>query len=82
MKARPFSRPTRSAPRVMTCVAVTPDEVQFDCPACDLTHMLTRGLDFEEGRDGVWRLVEEPGFACDCGVLIRADFTLNLRRPT
>lgn len=64
-------------PAVLTCVAVTPDQVQFDCPACDVTHMLTRGLDFTEDPAGVWRVNEPGGFECDCGVLIRADFTLS-----
>ena len=65
-------------PPVLTAVDVVPDQVQFDCPACDVTHMLMRGLDFEEDREGVWRLMERPGLECDCGVLIAADFTLTL----
>lgn len=68
----------KPAPPVLTAVAATPDEVQFDCPACDLTHVICRGLDFQEGPDGVWRTHERPGFECDCGVLIRVDFTLSL----
>lgn len=66
---------------VLTAVVVTPDQVQFDCPACDVTHMLTRSLDYREDRDGTWRLKEEPGFECDCGVLIRADFRLTVSPP-
>ncbi len=66
---------------VLAAVAVFPDQVQFDCPACDVTHMLVRELDFREDRDGVWRLKEEPGLECDCGVLIAADFRLLPDRP-
>lgn len=66
---------------VLACVAVFPDQVQFDCPACDVTHMLTRDLDFAEDREGVWRLKEGPGFECDCGALIAADFRLHIERP-
>lgn len=68
------------APPVLACVAVMPEEVQFDCPACDATHFLTLGLDFAEDRDGVFRLVERPGFECDCGALIAADFRLSIER--
>jgi len=63
-------------PKVVAVVTVIPDEIQFDCPACDVTHLLMRGLDFIEGPDGVWRVVEDGGFECDCGVLLQADFTL------
>jgi hypothetical protein len=66
---------------VLTCVMVVPEEVQFDCPGCDATHFLTRGLDFAEDRDGVFRLTERPGFECDCGVLIAADFRLTVEGP-
>ncbi|MCO8028535.1 hypothetical protein NI454_01070 [Brevundimonas diminuta] len=66
---------------VLAAVAVFPDQVQFDCPACDLTHLLMRELDFREDRDGVWRLKEEPGLECDCGVLIAADFRVTPERP-
>lgn len=65
---------------ILTCVAVVPDQVQFDCPACDTTHWLTRGLDFNENADGVWALKEAPGFECDCGALICADFRLTIER--
>ena len=65
---------------VLACVSVMPDEVQFDCPACAVTHMLTRDLDFREDHDGVWRLTERPGFECDCGVLLLADFRLTIER--
>lgn len=65
-------------PPVLTAVDVVPDQVQIDCPRCDLTHMLMRGLDFHEARDGTWKLKEEPGFECDCGVLITADFRIAL----
>jgi hypothetical protein len=61
----------------MTCAAVIPDQVQFDCPACGLTHLLMRQLDFAEAPDGTWKTIERPGFACDCGVLIVADFKLE-----
>jgi hypothetical protein len=76
MEAEPFT-PAEPGPRVMTCVAVIPDQIQFDCPACGLTHMLTRGLDFGEAPDGTWRLKEQPGYLCDCGSLIAADFKLE-----
>lgn len=66
---------------VLTAVAVFPDQVQFDCPACDVTHVLTRELDFREGPDGVWRLKEQPGFECDCGALIQADFAVTRAPP-
>lgn len=69
-------------PPVLICVAVLPDQVQFDCPACAVTHLLTRELDFREDPDGVWRLVEQPGFECDCGVLIAADFRLTVERTS
>lgn len=68
---------TRPAPARVCAVTVIPDEVQFDCPACDVTHYLTRGLDFVEDPEGVWRITEDYGFECDCGVLIAADFTLT-----
>jgi hypothetical protein len=64
-------------PPVIAAVAVFPDEVQFDCPACATTHMLTRSLDYDEGPDGVWRTRERPGFECDCGVLVQADFQIS-----
>lgn len=66
---------------VLAAVAVFPDQVQFDCPVCDLTHMLTRELDYREDRGGVWRLKEAPGFECDCGTLISADFRLCVEPP-
>lgn len=65
---------------VLTCVAVLPDQVQLDCPACAVTHILTRDLDFHEDPEGVWRMVERPGFECDCGVLILSDFRLTVER--
>lgn len=66
----------KPAPPVFAAVAVFPDQVQFDCPRCDVTHMLIRGLDFSEDREGVWRCAETPGFECDCGALIQCDFTV------
>lgn len=68
-------------PPVLACVAVLPDQVQFDCPRCDVTHMLMRQLDFVEDRDGVWRIKEPGGFECDCGVLIQADFAVSRVPP-
>ena len=70
-----------NAPPALAAVVVIADQVQFDCPACDVTHMLTRGLDFAEDRDGVQRLNEAGGYECDCGTLIRADFRLTLEPP-
>jgi len=69
------------SPPALAAVSVVADQVQFDCPACDVTHMLTRGLDFAEDADGVWRLKEAGGFECDCGVLIHADFQITLSPP-
>lgn len=66
----------KAPPPVVAAVAITPDEVQFDCPVCDVTHLVCRSLDYAEGRDGVWRTKERPGFECDCGVLIQADFRI------
>ena len=68
----------KPSPPVLTCVAVFPDQMQFDCPACNLTHQVMRGLDYSESPDGVWRMHEAAGFECDCGVLIHADFTVTL----
>lgn len=68
-------------PPVLAAVAVFPDQVQFDCPKCDVTHCLTRGLDFHEGRDGVWRCEEPGGFECDCGALIQCDFVVSRSPP-
>ncbi len=71
--------------KVVSAVALIPDQVQFDCPACEVTHMLTRGLDYDEAPDGVWRCVEAGGFVstyeCDCGVLLAFDFTVTLSPP-
>lgn len=81
MKIAPKSGPKLGQSRpVLACVMVMPDQVQFDCPACDVTHMLTRDLDFREDPAGVWRLGEQPGFECDCGALIAADFKLTVER--
>lgn len=68
-------------PPVIAAVAIFPDEVQFDCPVCEATHMLSRSLDFREDPVGIWRCVEQPGFECDCGVLIACDFTLTVIPP-
>lgn len=68
-------------PTVLAAVAVTPDQVQFDCPACDVTHMLTRSLDYAEDPAGVYRIKEPGGFECDCGALIQADFAMTLHPP-
>lgn len=65
------------APPVLPAVMMMPDQISFDCPACEVTHMLMRGLDYEEGPDGVWRTKERPGMECDCSVLLDADFTLT-----
>jgi len=70
-----------NAPATLAAVVVVPDQVQFDCPACDVTHMLTRSLDFAEDADGVQRIREPGGFECDCGVLIHADFVITLQPP-
>lgn len=71
--------------QVVSAVALIPDQVQFDCPACAVTHMLTRGLDYDEAPDGVWRCIEAGGFVstfeCDCGVLLNFDFTVTLSPP-
>lgn len=72
--------PRSAAPEVLPVVAV-PDQVQFDCPACEATHLLTRGLDFDEDPAGVWRCTEAGGFVdtyeCDCGRLLAFAFTLT-----
>lgn len=68
-------------PPVVAAVAVFPDQVQFDCPRCDVTHMTMRKLDFEEDRSGVWRCTEPGGFECDCGVLILCDFRITVEPP-
>lgn len=68
-------------PPVLAAVAVFPDQVQFDCPRCDVTHTLMRGLDYREDRAGVWRCQEVGGFECDCGALIQCDFTLTPSPP-
>lgn len=69
-------------PPVLAAVAVFPDQVQFDCPRCDATHMLMRGLDFQEDRAGVWRCADPGGqFECDCGALIQCDFTISSAPP-
>lgn len=73
----PAPDPAGPAARALTCVAGIPDQIQFACPACGLTHMLTRGLDFDETPDGQWRTHERPGYLCDCGGLIVADFKLE-----
>ena len=71
--------------QVVSAVALGPDQVRFDCPACAVTHMLTRGLDYDEAPDGVWRCVDAGGFVstfeCDCGVLLNFDFTVTLSPP-
>lgn len=71
--------------KVVSAVALVPDQVQFDCPACAVNHMLTRGLDYDEAPDGVWRCVEAGGFVstyeCDCGALLSFDFTLTPSPP-
>lgn len=69
-------------PPVLAVVGVIPDEVQFDCPRCDTTHMLTRSLDYHEDRAGVWRCQEPGGFECDCGALLICDFTLTVSPPS
>lgn len=64
-------------PPVLPAVMLMPDQISFDCAVCEVTHVLTRGLDYEEGRDGVWRLKEQPGYLCDCGVVLVGDFILT-----
>lgn len=66
---------------VVAAVVIFPDEVQFDCPVCDGTHLLSRTLDYAEERDGTWRTHERPGFECDCGTLIVADFRIEILPP-
>ncbi|WP_436355679.1 hypothetical protein [Brevundimonas sp. CEF1] len=64
-------------PSVIPAIMLMPDQISFDCGACETTHMLTRGLDFIEDRAGVWRLKEQPGYECDCGAVLVGDFTLK-----
>lgn len=68
-------------PPVIPAVMLMPEEISMDCPRCDASHVLTRGLDFDEDRDGIWRLTERPGLECDCGALLVGDFTLAAESP-
>lgn len=70
-----------SAPPLLPAVMMMPDQISFDCPACEVTHMLMRGLDYDEDPDGVWRTKERPGLECDCGAEIVADFRLSPVEP-
>ena len=69
-------------PQVVAPVAVVPDQVGLDCPVCALTHLLWRGLDFDEAPDGRWRCVEAGEFVdtyeCDCGQLLAVAFTVTV----
>jgi predicted RNA-binding Zn-ribbon protein involved in translation (DUF1610 family) len=71
------------APEILSPVAVVPDQIGMECPACAETHLLWRGLDFDESPDGVWRCVEAGQFietyACDCGVKLSIAFTLTVQ---
>lgn len=69
-------------PRAVSAVMIMPEEISLDCPVCSSSHVLTRGLDFDEDRSGVWRLTERPGFICDCGLALMGDFTLALNGAT
>lgn len=80
MSELPFMK-VKPPPPVVAAVAIFPDEVQFDCPVCDVTHMLTRTLDFNEDAVGVFRCKEQPGWECDCGALIVCDFAVNVLPP-
>lgn len=64
-------------PQTLPAVMLMPEEVSLDCPRCETSHVLTKGLDFDEDHDGVWRLTERPGMECDCGVILIGDFTLS-----
>jgi len=68
-------------PRAVSAVMIMPEEISLDCPVCSSSHVLTRGLDFDEDRSGVWRLTERPGFICDCALALIGDFTLALYSP-
>ena len=68
-------------PRAVSAVMIMPEEISLDCPVCSSSHVLTRGLDFDEDRSGVWRLTERPGFICDCALALIGDFQLKLLGP-
>ncbi len=68
-------------PPSFPAVHLVPEEIMLDCPSCGTTHWLRRGLDFEEDREGVWRLNERPGFLCDCGAALLGDFTVAAENP-
>jgi hypothetical protein len=71
--------------KVVSAVAVVPDQVGLDCPVCALTHLLWRGLDYDEAPDGVWRCTEAGEFVdtyeCDCGQRLAVAFTVTLSPP-
>lgn len=69
-------------PRAVSAVMIMPEEISLDCPVCSSSHVLTRGLDFDEDRSGVWRLTERPGFICDCAIALIGDFRLELVRTS
>jgi hypothetical protein len=71
-----------NAPAPVPAVGLVPDQMQMDCPVCAVSHVLTRGLDYDEDPSGVWRCTEAGGFVdtyeCDCGVMLTFAFTVTL----